>query len=648
MSFVASPRAVVMVVVVALLVALVPTARRADAATSMSVSWSLPTGKSYSIGIDHVRLDGSSNGGYEQFYEWPTSIYNNNPIMPNPVGIYSASTLSEVRMEFYQSPTGKVYSTSNGSAVAIRLAPGGSRNIGAIAFPIAGSPGTGQFTGNVLSKTAVASGRVNFEIFQWTGQPTSSTGVELDAFSAGPNSGGTYTTGPLWNGKYLAFVTDTATGRQALGIIDLNGRTVLDIDLDVVCFGMDECQWTGTVPDAGGEFHATPPTRIVDTRLNQGIAGIVTPGDGRNPDPNPDKRLASRLNHEFQATGVGGVPRVGVSAVLINVTVTGGTSSGSLRVFPKPPRTGIFADQSSFPASNTQSAAVWWNPGEAKASLQLVEVGAGGRIRVDNVSYGNVHLVVDVVGWFDESQPGQDGGRLMTINPTRFLDSRIGTGTELRKFGDQETRTLQVADRDGIGADAMSVIGTLTSVNADGRSYQTVWPGGTMPTASVLNTITGQVRPNLVSVSVGTGSLWSMFNFAPSTDLIFDAVGWFTNTAGTGGDTTAIPSATVLGPTAFAQYEDRVVTVTGRGGVPASGVKAVWVQTTANFGSTRGFLTVYPNGITRPTASNLNWVPNQSVSNLALVPVGTNGAIRVYNATGTAAVTVAVVGWVSA
>ena len=43
----------------------------------------------------------------------------------------------------------------------------------------------------------------------------------------------------------------------------------------------------------------------------------------------------------------------GVSAVLANVTVAA-SANGGIRMFPKPPRTSVFADQSSFPAANTQ------------------------------------------------------------------------------------------------------------------------------------------------------------------------------------------------------------------------------------------------------------------------------------------------------
>ena len=54
------------------------------------------------------------------------------------------------------------------------------------------------------------------------------------------------------------------------------------------------------------------------------------------------------------------------------------------------------------------------------------------------------------------------------------------------------------------------------------------------------------------------------------------------------------------------------LTVTGRGGVPASGVDAVAVNVTVTNPTVPSFLTIWPTGEARPTAANLNFVPNQT------------------------------------
>ena len=73
------------------------------------------------------------------------------------------------------------------------------------------------------------------------------------------------------------------------------------------------------------------------------------------------------------------------------------------------------------------------------------------------------------------------------------------------------------------------------------------------------------------------------------------------------------------------------VQVTGRAGVPVSGVTAVVVNVTVAGASTGGFLTVYPSGVDQPTASNVNFTGGQTIANLATVKLGSDGRIRVTN-----------------
>src|SRR5665648_471769 len=86
--------------------------------------------------------------------------------------------------------------------------------------------------------------------------------------------------------------------------------------------------------------------------------------------------------------------------------------------------------------------------------------------------------------------------------------------------------------------------------------------------------------------------------------------------------------------------------VTGRGGVPASGVSAVVLNVTVTAPTRPGYLTVYANGTTRPTASNLNFIPAQTVPNLVIAPVGASGKVALYNgSTGTVQLIADVSGW---
>ncbi len=75
--------------------------------------------------------------------------------------------------------------------------------------------------------------------------------------------------------------------------------------------------------------------------------------------------------------------------------------------------------------------------------------------------------------------------------------------------------------------------------------------------------------------------------------------------------------------------------VTGRGGVPAADVAAVVLNVTAIGPSESGFVTAWPTGEPRPTASNLNFVAGQTVPNLVIVKVGAGGMVSLFNLAGT-------------
>jgi hypothetical protein len=73
---------------------------------------------------------------------------------------------------------------------------------------------------------------------------------------------------------------------------------------------------------------------------------------------------------------------------------------------------------------------------------------------------------------------------------------------------------------------------------------------------------------------------------------------------------------------------------------------AVLNVTVTNTGKS-SFLTVWPTTATRPTASDLNWVANQTMPNLVVVKLGADGAVQVFNAAGSVDVVVDVSGWYS-
>ncbi|HWI02865.1 MAG TPA: hypothetical protein VNT52_03435, partial [Acidimicrobiales bacterium] len=85
--------------------------------------------------------------------------------------------------------------------------------------------------------------------------------------------------------------------------------------------------------------------------------------------------------------------------------------------------------------------------------------------------------------------------------------------------------------------------------------------------------------------------------------------------------------------------------VTGRAGVPETGVSAVVLNVTVTEPTAGSYLTGWPAGVAQPLASNLNYVAGLTVPNLVVVKVGEGGKVNLYNNAGWAHVIADVAGW---
>jgi len=85
------------------------------------------------------------------------------------------------------------------------------------------------------------------------------------------------------------------------------------------------------------------------------------------------------------------------------------------------------------------------------------------------------------------------------------------------------------------------------------------------------------------------------------------------------------------------------LTVTGAS-VPADAT-AVALNVTVTGTTASSYLSVYPAGEARPLLSNLNWTAGQTIPNLVIVPLGSNGQVTFYNASGSTDVVVDLEGY---
>ena len=85
--------------------------------------------------------------------------------------------------------------------------------------------------------------------------------------------------------------------------------------------------------------------------------------------------------------------------------------------------------------------------------------------------------------------------------------------------------------------------------------------------------------------------------------------------------------------------------VLGVGGVPATGVQSVVLNMTVAEPTQGGFVTIYPTGEARPTASNLNFAAGETVPNLVQARVGVDGTVEAFLNAGSSHLIADVVGW---
>jgi hypothetical protein len=97
----------------------------------------------------------------------------------------------------------------------------------------------------------------------------------------------------------------------------------------------------------------------------------------------------------------------------------------------------------------------------------------------------------------------------------------------------------------------------------------------------------------------------------------------------------------------FAPGETRQVPVTALLGLAGGDVGAVALNITATQPSANSYVTVFPDGAALPSTSNVNFLADQNVANMALVGVGPTGAVSVHNGAGTTHVIIDVIGWFS-
>jgi hypothetical protein len=367
-------------------------------------------------------------------------------------------------------------------------------------------------------------------------------------------------------------------------------------------------------PDPTGEFTPLVPTRILDTRTSLGgHPGKLGPGQSLSQ----------------QITGQGGVPAHGVGSVVVNVSVTEPTAPSHLTVWPS---------GNPMPLSSNLN----YVPGQTVPNLVTVGLGADGAVLVYN-NAGSTHVIVDVVGYY-AGATGNLGSRFRGLDPTRLFDTRNGSGgVPDASLTSGQILAFEVTGKGGVPATGVtSVVMNVTVTEPTSSGFVTVYPdGGATPTASNLNFVAGLTAPNLVVVKVpasGVVDFYHFSNFGGRTHLLADVVGYYDDDR----STEAGRFVPILPVRAF---DTRVSSpwpapgcIPGGSGISQTisntNIDSIMVNVTVTEPTASGHVTVFPAPPPQPLASNLNFVPGQTVPNQVIAKLGEGGAVLYYNSAG--------------
>ncbi|HYK35858.1 PKD domain-containing protein, partial [Alloacidobacterium sp.] len=358
---------------------------------------------------------------------------------------------------------------------------------------------------------------------------------------------------------------------------------------------------TQAAPTAGLQFVPVTPCRVADTRNATGPFG--------------GPELSAGSTREFDiAQSACGIPSTAM-AYSLNVTVVPSGPLGFLTLWP----TGEM--QPNVTTLNSD--------GRIKANAAIVGAGTNGGV---NVYVSNAtQVILDINGYF---VPAGTASALAfyPITPCRVADTRNTTGPLGGPYiSSGSSRSFPVLSSScNIPATAQAYSVNVTAVPHKTLGYLSLWPTGeTRPVVSTLNSYTGVVTANAAIVPAGTSGDVSVF-VSNDSDVILDVNGYFAP-PGTGGLSLYTgPCRTLDTRSGAGAFNGAlVVNVEGSTCAPPSTAQAYVLNATVMPSGTLGFLTLWPNGGTRPVVSTLNAYDGAVTSNMAIVPT-TNGSINAF------------------
>ena len=365
------------------------------------------------------------------------------------------------------------------------------------------------------------------------------------------------------------------------------------------------------------QFVAVTPCRLYDSRPQYGGNGPLQGGTTGTGD----------IRHWAQMKGCADLSSA--VAYSLNIAVVPHGPLGYLTVWP----TG--EDQPLVATLNSLD-------GRIKANAAIVPAGYVGAI--NGYVTNTTDIILDIDGYFAPVSSSTLAFYPLTP-PCRVADMRqssfpSGLGTP-HLSGGAERDFPVLSSPCGIPDTALGYSLNLTAVPYPSGSgsplgYLEVWPKDQKPPhpVSTLNNLTGTIVANAALVPAGSGGKITVYP-SNDTDLVIDANGYFAP-AGPGGlslypaaPCRVIDTRKVGNGQPFTGTLTPLVDVVDSACAPPSTAQAYVFNATVVPSGGLGYLTLWPDPLTRPTVATLNAIDGWITNNMAIVP-STNGKVDAY------------------
>jgi hypothetical protein len=254
-----------------------------------------------------------------------------------------------------------------------------------------------------------------------------------------------------------------------------------------------------TADGTGATYHPLAPSRVLDTRIGNGLSG----------------KLRANSPRTLVIWGRGGVPSNAI-AVTANVAVTNATYSWAVYIGP-------------YPIAKPLASSINFAKKQTRANSMTLALSATGTLSATYMSSGSntTDLVLDITGYYTADS---SGATYVAIPPIRTVDTRVGNGLSGRVTANQP-RVFQVTGRGGIPANASAVTAVVNVINQTSSWAVFVGPTPTAkPASSALNFLRGEANANGVTVALataGTLSVTYMGSSGNKTDVVLTVTGYF-------------------------------------------------------------------------------------------------------------------------